>query len=1447
MRRAAHERSTRWAKGRQQDIKDNALRIANLLDKGRRTMRWRRLESLAVEQCIHTCDLILGRPGEKGSYLEQLPPTIRWLLAGVGHSYRRAKADHRELAAATAEMSGDPASNIMIEQLLAYGDLSCPTDRLSAQNLRGTREALGSMDFRSHPPVVYCLFSPGQSTFYIGSTKRSMFYNRLREHMTDGWQRHRGLLHDRRHEPKLKHMASVGPHRFVLFPLHFCTESSLLATEFGLLQALHPQLNSIDDMRFGTAAQRNARVSRGPRWWGRLARKHGLGASTRLLSMTGETGDGDPCPDLQPLRPFPAMDIVTYTSLHDLDTSNSLQGLMRERLYSEFWVSGNDPAEELCLAWHGDHGSRPMNLQDRHLYQIFGDSTVQLLVPQASRAPVNLRELQVFQTKQPHGIFKINLRQTTGSLTSDRDLLIQLSGGGTNPVAMVQTNRLFDMLLAVPLLERRTTRHVALRKLLNEIFRRFGAPRAPNLTLKMSYNPTISPLKVKQLVVRLVRELCLDPRLTHTITEQLKIVQTRPPTVADFLLSHKRATVSFEASRPPECKCAVLRELVQADLLVERDGHLAAKLNDLTAATLGPIQNHLKTGLVKSAAESARQLQSDLDAFLPGFWQLRLPLSGKQLPFIELDSSHAGQLARVHSETGELLAAISKQRLLKLFEDYNNFKFNYKAAFTALEGKSFAEEVADLCVRYDVALTTSTNWSVHNEFYEIIMRVRALLPRLVEGFASPLNVHELALVYYTLHMRDLMFGGNPDGFRTALSWRPPSARNPPFLARVMARTLIWAAESAMEWSGETFHYVIVPGRGSKWEKHLHLLDHPALSVICKFPPGTFHFESPHTLSNKSILDPAAWEVLVVMAATRETLERHAVALQPVFEDLRSYCVRTGGLFENPNPPRRHLMGPADPLRKYKADRWPGIDHNARTPPPYQRESLPDLQLDTVIPWGCPHRQQQLVRCLTKEAEKTPREFLAQTVKAAASAVGELVLGPMDHNTGCASAACPVYVHSLMLDTFIRDGEHFEPVELTCRQILTAWKTFFVDNGLERYGRWRNADAQLARPYLLLKNKDIGRARPIVPYSGHPLKGLLNMASRALAFMTRNADAKSFGLKTCDSFLEEVKKANDKLRKNPMLRVHARSGDVKNMFSELPHDVIKDALEWIFAKYKETTGTTCVTLGPGKSGAAFVGKKQRNHYTVMTTTTVRALLHFDLENCYYRVGERLVRQIFGVPMGSPPSPPSADLMCAYYEDPFQRGPLQELLDEEGQENKASMCRWADDVFGFFFTTCETGEMADRLWAECSAIYHESMVLETTPLDPHLFKFLSFDVYIAQDRRSIRVCQHNPNAEALNSGQQPPRPRFPLMEAPAETTTKSSTIMGAFLSAIRAATTDELFKLSAKDLITEFLSRGYNLPFIVRHGEAAIRKRPGNRERIQVFREATRLFEAAATAG
>jgi hypothetical protein len=351
------------------------------------------------------------------------------------------------------------------------------------------------------------------------------------------------------------------------------------------------------------------------------------------------------------------------------------------------------------------------------------------------------------------------------------------------------------------------------------------------------------------------------------------------------------------------------------------------------------------------------------------------------------------------------------------------------------------------------------------------------------------------------------------------------------------------------------------------EKHLSLLQHPACHIICTFLPGTLTFECPHTLTNSLVLDSAKWEVLIVLVATRHTLQHPA--LRRTNEALRDYCTENKAIYNEPRE-KSHSS------TYVRSRTWDDKD-SAKPHVPLQRGTQLNTLLNTAVSWDLPTYQEGLTSCVINNAAPVKENFLTSSVKKASKEIENLVIGPLDHNTGMASVACPVYVHNQMLQTFTNDTRHFEKTDVTGRDLLKQWKQFYDENDLKKYQTWPKKNTELARPYTLLKDKDIERNRPIVPYCNHPLKRSLNMASRALTFMLEHSDINSYNLPKVQDLKRVVREVNKALRQNPDLTVHPRGGDLKNMFSELPHDTVFEALDWLFTRFAEKNHTDCVSM------------------------------------------------------------------------------------------------------------------------------------------------------------------------------------------------------------------------------------------------------------------------------
>jgi len=132
-------------------------------------------------------------------------------------------------------------------------------------------------------------------------------------------------------------------------------------------------------------------------------------------------------------------------------------------------------------------------------------------------------------------------------------------------------------------------------------------------------------------------------------------------------------------------------------------------------------------------------------------------------------------------------------------------------------------------------------------------------------------------------------------------------------------------------------------------------------------------------------------------------------------------------------------------------------------------------------------------------------------------------------------------------------------------------------------------------------------------------------------------------------------------------------DFSSLYTHIPHDklifVLKEIVDFAF------NGGTNKYISVTKRGAYFV-KNQNKDKTCYTKESIKEAIAFIMENCYFTVGNRICRQIIGIPMGSDPAPFFANFFLAYYECNY----IKELRKKDPAEARKyrNICRFIDDL-------------------------------------------------------------------------------------------------------------------------------------------------------------------------
>jgi hypothetical protein len=170
---------------------------------------------------------------------------------------------------------------------------------------------------------------------------------------------------------------------------------------------------------------------------------------------------------------------------------------------------------------------------------------------------------------------------------------------------------------------------------------------------------------------------------------------------------------------------------------------------------------------------------------------------------------------------------------------------------------------------------------------------------------------------------------------------------------------------------------------------------------------------------------------------------------------------------------------------------------------------------------------------------------------------------------------------------------------------------------------------------------------------------------------------------------------------------SKSFDVKNMYTELPHDKIIEAVDWLLSeacstKYGRRRVVHCRRTG--RNGVEF---QTSGGYTSITFAQLRAFVLFDLHNVFFTLGKTILHQIFGIPMGSPTSPALAIIVCARAEHIF----MSSILDYRW----FFASRYMDDIHLAMLRLAADSAAAERVEDTLNkflSLYPSSLTLEQT---------------------------------------------------------------------------------------------------------------------------------------
>ena len=423
------------------------------------------------------------------------------------------------------------------------------------------------------------------------------------------------------------------------------------------------------------------------------------------------------------------------------------------------------------------------------------------------------------------------------------------------------------------------------------------------------------------------------------------------------------------------------------------------------------------------------------------------------------------------------------------------------------------------------------------------------------------------------------------------------------------------------------------------------------------------------------------------------------------------------------------------LRSFHSSPEPNHPSSARSIHSYIRDSNP-IQ---------PRRfQQQNIPTL---------EFLSHTK----NALGNTIITYPDKDNNRLRFCCPIVAWQRHKQLFFDDTEHYSHSSHSRTFILSLFPKFLSMARLtDRFRIPKRHD--LSYCYYLDKAKDTTRSRPLVSYYHHPLKKLFNYASRALTLVLQSCKVQSSVLWRTKDLVNEINSTRRQLvstyQSNTKLMMFC--ADIKNMYTELPQDIIIKSIQFMFHNIKQLRKYRKyrkISIPRSKQGKAFFGYSQ--NYRSFITLSFQDIINittFDIRSVYFTSLGTILHQFKGSPMGSPGSSSYAICTCMYYEHQFYHSvydsqKLSPHLPSDSLIIRAK--RYVDDVLGFIAYDSErpiTRRIAENLITTLKNAYHPDMIFKDVPVVNNQTCFLETSVSI-HNNNHIDVFHHDKNFHHL----------------------------------------------------------------------------------------------------
>jgi hypothetical protein len=300
----------------------------------------------------------------------------------------------------------------------------------------------------------------------------------------------------------------------------------------------------------------------------------------------------------------------------------------------------------------------------------------------------------------------------------------------------------------------------------------------------------------------------------------------------------------------------------------------------------------------------------------------------------------------------------------------------------------------------------------------------------------------------------------------------------------------------------------------------------------------------------------------------------------------------------------------------------------------------------LVPW-LKQQCDLAVKTIWKPIEVVDSLFTHTEAVRINSQLNGLVVLPLDRNINAAYLMCPTVFWSRFKATYW-DSPCYTHLHTEEKFFVSKMRSSYMQHGFHKVVPM-TAGGTLGSSYILPKNKNPAKSRPIVNTKGMPGRKmssvvsavLMLLISKAVTFMHFNLSATKDLKHRLHEFSRYFTKFDD---------VSLFSFDVNNMYSVLPHNSIMNALYQFLQLVRARLRTLSFHIYKfRKRKAAMTGRSpgSSKFYTIKFHQ-LPSFVQWEMEFMVFVAGSQILQQTTCIAMGGCCSPAMAQILCMYCE-------------------------------------------------------------------------------------------------------------------------------------------------------------------------------------------------------